>query len=172
MMTQEKIQRAAVFFAKRYWGLDFDMEVYINPRTSRRLGCVKSRKNFNGTYTPIQFELSKKLVQQYDKKGVFDVLKHELCHWALITMNYSGFRDGDHEFESELRRIGASSTRKELNGKKRANAPKETYHVTACSNCGKTINKFKREATARNRGKGYISGCCDAELVYGGTVQE
>lgn len=67
-------------------------------------------------YKPIGIYLNA-IKMSYNEDKMIDVLKHELCHWAC-QQSGKPFKDGSKNFESELLRIGASSTRTDFDSER------------------------------------------------------
>lgn len=97
---------------KRYWGLDLDIPILINPRMHKwSARYMKEYVYSDGKRIGIKgksIELSKFLVDNYSDDGIIDSLKHELCHHACLSQN-KPYKDGSKYFESELKRIDACS---------------------------------------------------------------
>ena len=95
---KELVQRAK-FFAKILWHRNFNLPIKINKRFRVTLGLY---------YYGHSIELSHELLE--DEYLLNDTLLHELCHWYCDT-SFKESKDGSDDFERELRRIGATSTR-------------------------------------------------------------
>jgi SprT-like protein len=158
MLSVNELNELAKRIAKDYWGLDLNVSISYNS-ARRRLGVFKIRSRFDASKNKI--EISNSLESVYGYPKLLSVLKHELCHWALYTLN-KPFRDGDSYFEEELIRIGADSTR--------TIKAKGKFHVIECSKCGKCVGHYIRQSAAidKDRNPDYSSRCCDAALIYAG----
>lgn len=131
--------------------------------------CLPSieRKNFSSKNKLGQFECLTKNVGSdlcifepkiYISSNVLDfgsnffckeVLKHELCHYAMILKKLP-FRDGDPFFESELERVGAFSSKNV-----------KTYFVVTCNECiSRVIFSFPEKSKAKT--------FCKEQCVCGG----
>ena len=111
--TVEYMNRLAQGLYRKYWSLDLDIPVAINPRMRRWSARYNKQYVFddNGNVIGVagkNIELSKFLVENYTDAGVVDSLKHELCHHACLSRN-KPYTDGAKYFESELKRIDACS---------------------------------------------------------------
>jgi predicted SprT family Zn-dependent metalloprotease len=89
---------------------------------------------------------------------------HELCHWANLLL-HKCVDDGSNDFENELKRVGASSSKTYERGGK--------YHVGKCKKCGKTVGEELNYETLKRRlnTNDYYTRCCHSQIVYGGTVE-
>lgn len=143
------------FLTKEY-GLTLQAPLKLNGRLTKSLGRHVGRINtYYGIRTTIAIELSKRLLEHYTEDTVLDVLKHELVHYAMFNLNRE-YRDGYHEFEKELTRLGISRT----NVISRSDS--EPMHHYAC-NCNS-------HQVARKLNKNTIYTCkkCKVDLTYKG----
>ena len=92
-------------FLQKEFNINLKIPIEINGRLSKTLGRYIYRGN-----RPLKIELSKKLLEYYDKDTIIDVLKHELVHYALHKMGVKGFGDGDADFENTLKILDVNRT--------------------------------------------------------------
>ena len=86
---------------------------------------------------------------------MLDVLKHELVHYAMFNLNRE-YRDGDHEFENELKRLGIPRT----NVISRSDS--EPLHHYACDcQTHQVVRKLNKNTT-------YTCKKCKVDLTYKG----
>lgn len=112
--TIEGLEKMCKEIAKKYWELDFNIPVTINRRLNHTYGryLFKYVRDQNGKVikgVPTGIEISGKSFNNFSKFQMLDLLKHEVCHWACHVQG-KPYSDGTRHFESELRRINASST--------------------------------------------------------------
>lgn len=105
---------SAVLIAKEYFNLDFDLTVYWAEaeQYTARGSCVwnvtkQGRKITSKTPSHIQLNKNK----DWTLEQIESTLKHEVCHWACFVRK-KPYKDGSRFFESELLRIGASSSQR------------------------------------------------------------
>lgn len=111
--TVEYLNRLAQELYRKYWGLDLDISVEINPRMRKWSARYNKQYALDASNNVVgiegkNIELSKFLVENYTDAGVVDSLKHELCHHACLSRN-KPYTDDAEYFESELKRIDACS---------------------------------------------------------------
>lgn len=148
---------------KEIWGDTLDIKVVLNGRLTRALGRFLYIDNY-AKRIPLKIEISKRLVNgHYTPETIESVLKHELCHYYLYKKGYAGYKDGNVQFEKEIKRIGSHSTHV-------INCAGE-YHECVCSTCGKKVKNFtsKNKAIKFCESQRYISRCCRSSIVYNGT---
>lgn len=72
----------------------------------------------------VRIVVSTRLINYYDFDEILSIVKHELVHYAMALLG-RGFKDGDHDFESELKRLNLPSTQDiKLRG---------TVHIYSCN---------------------------------------
>ncbi len=92
--TEEIIRQKLDYYPIAIWQEPVDCSVIFNKRLKRTLG----RANILNNIIEMSPNISSELI--FD-----DTLIHELCH-----LRYPCSTDGDEDFESELERIGITST--------------------------------------------------------------
>lgn len=110
-----QMKNAAERFLNEEYQLPLAIPLVINGRTRSTFGQFKLLKK--GTQqVPKELAISEQLLAlaRFDdakqaKQIVMDVLRHELVHYALFTEN-KPYRDGELFFETELARLGISSS--------------------------------------------------------------
>lgn len=162
-MNINKAQQLAKEYAMEYWGMRLNVPVLENNRLTRSLGRMCwQRNNYLNKYTPLKIDLSGRLLRNYSDETIISVIKHELCHWALLVQE-KPFSDGHPVFERELQRVGASSS---FTIQEAGN-----LHTVICKKCKKQAAKNE----SKNRLKKYIlrsytSRCCGSTLEWGPTI--
>ncbi|HLO11565.1 MAG TPA: SprT-like domain-containing protein [Pseudoneobacillus sp.] len=127
-------------FLNTHFGLDLSVPIEFNTRMKRCLGRFLFSKKL-GENVPLKIEMSVDFMQSHPREHIYDVLKHELVHYALCVMKRP-FDDGHPVFEGELRKLGIKSTHSyQVAG---------SVHKYVCERCGKEyerktrLNKFAR----------------------------
>lgn len=116
--TVEGLNELSSLIALKYWGMDLDIPIKINNRLTRTYGryiyrYIRNKKGKVVGYEPDRIEVSGESFNNFTRLSMLDLLKHELCHWACMSMGKSS-SDGTVFFESELRRIGSTSTGQDM----------------------------------------------------------
>lgn len=150
MKTVEELTKFAREFLRKEYNEELPFDVTINGRLKTTLGRYDFYRSMNGKIVPRAVMLSRQLIEYGTTATIESVLKHELIHLAVSRMGLP-FNDGDEEFESELRKHGAHSTREIRLG---------VYISYRCSDCESQCGTFYG---SKNMNK-YISSCCKAEL--------
>lgn len=153
---QELVEEACRFLKENY-ELELEIPIRFNARLKAKLGIFRYTKD-NGKCVPNQIELSINLIKYYPKEVIFDVLRHELVHYALCRLE-KRFHDGDNDFENELRRLGITGT-----------GIYEYYgevHVYECINCKSLIERIRRLPE-----KSYCTCSKGPNLIYKGKQQK
>jgi SprT-like family. len=153
--TELELNKLAKHFAKVCFGLELNIPVELNGRLSICLGYFQYN---NKSKLPIKIVISKEVNEHYKPTSTLDTLLHEITHWACFVRN-KPYSDGDDFFESELKRIGASSTGStSIVGK---------FYRIVCCKCGKLVATPRKEKTAfRYINKNYVSTCCGEKLKF------
>lgn len=102
--TQQAMERECRKFIKEAYGLELDIPVLINNRLSRALGRFIRKGD-----RAYKIEFAGILVNNATDEQIISVLKHECIHFALFKLGRA-FRDGQSDFENELRKHGSDST--------------------------------------------------------------
>jgi predicted SprT family Zn-dependent metalloprotease len=170
--TKREVIKKCKQFAKQYWGLEFNLEIKLDGRLSKKLGKYYYKKDYDFTNDGIEEKIKGNYIKfarflvesgDYYERTVDSVIKHELAHWAFSIMG-KPFDDHHPIFEEELKRIGASSTNT-------VGAAGE-LHLAVCSECDKIIKKQYHKGRLNGLIKEdsrYVSNCCKANIIYGGT---
>ena len=110
-MINFDLQRLASQFAEDFWGMEIRFPVRFMETTGKAYGQYVYRKK-GKTFTPVEIRISNKhgLQEPENRKHLESVLKHELCHW-YCQMTGKSYKDGSKDFEAELLKRGAMSTR-------------------------------------------------------------
>lgn len=162
-MNIYQAEKLAKEYAMEYWGLKLNVPIVENNRLTRSLGrmCWR-RNNLLRKYTPLKIDLAGRLLRNYSDETIISVIKHELCHWALLVLE-KPFSDGHPVFEKELQRIGASSS---FTIQQAGN-----LHTVVCKGCKKeAVKNESRNRLKKYVVKGYTSRCCGERLEWGPTV--
>lgn len=144
--------------------MDFDLPMSINNRYKNKMGCIK--------YKDRKAKVPEKIIlaghifdtKYYDELNVDDTILHELCHWYCSSTGKNS-SDKSRDFEAELKRIGASTSGISFSG--------GLFYVGKCEKCGKKVaekhSKFVLDRILNTND--YITRCCHAYIVDGGTVE-
>lgn len=170
MLEIKDLEVLATKFAREYWGMEYDPDIFpieIDRYMHRPYGvCEYVVDGDRGM--ALKIILSANLLKCFDDEGVIDVLKHELCHWALLEKGSTQFRDGDEEFEKELIRIGSGSGDEEPRGRK---IKEEVYHSLVCKGCDGMIATYLKKQTAMKWLKrDVVTPCCKKFMTYEKTI--
>lgn len=159
-MNLNIITQKAKFYAKELWGLNFDIPIVLNGRYKSVMGSLHYKDGKDKI--PEKIMLAEFLFDgKHNELTIDDTLLHELCHWYCSVTGKES-RDNSRDFETELYRIGASSTGTAYHV--------GTSYIGKCKKCGKEVieknskyilNKYLN--TDR-----YISRCCNAQMVDAG----
>lgn len=144
----------AVLMAKKYWDIEINIPIEINNKLKKTLGRYIYERS-KGLIIPIGIELSGEMIKNAEKEIIVHILKHEVCHYVL-SMKTKKFLDGDEEFESELQRIGAPSSKMI-----------EVQYLTYCSSCKKSF-RSKNDLNSKRLLKDKKTMCCYSNFTYGG----
>ena len=138
------------------WNETINIPIRFSNKMTRTLGELRTTHSFK----PIDLIFSNKIINgDYKIETIEEILKHELCHYYICKIG-GNFHDGSPQFENELKRIGAHSTKTiHLIGE---------IHIGVCSECGKVVvngteRKVKNKCIPR-----YRSSCCKALINYKG----
>lgn len=152
-LTIQRLTEFANNWLQETYGIRLEVPLEIRNSLKRTLGYFQYKKSKR---EPIKIALSAKLFTHYTKEVVYDVLKHELVHYALYMLD-KPHTDGHPYFENELKRLGITPTN--------TYTAKGFYHVYRCSDCGQITSYRVRRIT---RIEDYCSRCCRAEIKYDG----
>jgi len=137
-----------------YWGMNCQIPIEINAKMKKTLGMYIYEEE-KGIVIPRSIHLSKEMIDNAEKTVIEHILKHEICHYILSLKNIP-FMDGQKEFENELKRIGAPSTR----------TITIEYRIL-CECCERTY-RCKNDTQAKKFTKKERTKCCDCRYDYGG----
>lgn len=108
-----KLVKFANEFLEEHFNLELKIPITYNGRLKNALGQFVLSPVIDGKRRPMKIELSKKeAVSAFlmeDFSTIKDVLRHELCHYALFTMNQP-FNDGNKYFEDTLIKTNSPSS--------------------------------------------------------------
>lgn len=134
-------------FLKSTYNLELSIPIRVSGRMTAKLGAFVLRGN-----KPYEIVLSKNLIENYSMDTIVDVLKHECVHYALYSLG-KPFKDGQDEFENELKRLKISSTY--------TYSYKGIIHVYKCSNCNIVFHR-----KIKGYEKRYKCGRCRKKFKY------
>lgn len=140
----------------QYWGVNYKIPIKINNKLKKTLGRYIFERKINGEIKPIKIELSKELINNATEEIILHILKHELCHFVL-SLKTNNFLDGDLEFENELKRIKAPSSRMV-----------KIQYKTFCSNCKKEFKCRNDKEAKRLLEENKKTICCLSNFAYEG----
>lgn len=163
MYSEQDLNIIAKDMAKRFWGKTLNIPIKINKKkTGLAMGTFIFLKY---SKKPVRIDISGRLTQHYSKEMVLDTLMHELTHWHIFTEG-KNFRDGEDDFEKELKKLGAHPTKTT----KRAG---ELYQC-ACSRCHKNVGAQQHSKIIVKKwtkpGSKYTSKCCKASIYIKNTT--
>ena len=148
--TIEELTQLAADFLRKHYDMSLDISIRRNNRLRKCLGVFR----WLSEWEPEVIELSGDLLTYGARDVVIDTLYHELIHYALFTQQRQ-FRDGEEDYESELRKHSVSSTGSCCVG---------LYYEMKCVACGGTWEtRIKRVKTQTRY---YMSRCCKMEIEY------
>lgn len=108
--VHQKLVKFANEFLKEHFNLSLEIPISYNGRLKNTLGQLVISPVTNRA---MKIELSKKeaiaAFLMKDFSTIKDVLRHELCHYALFLMD-KPFQDGDKYFEDTLIKTNAPSS--------------------------------------------------------------
>ena len=111
-ITKDRIKNQLSLFAEDFllenYGIGLNIPIELNGRLITTLGRFIMH-DYGNSKESIRIELSTKMIEHNEMDFVENVLKHELIHYALFETGYS-YRDGDDDFEFELKEHGVYST--------------------------------------------------------------
>lgn len=154
-ITVSEMTEIAKEFLKDTYDMELAIPIEINTRIKKTLGRFR---HYRGTARrSVKIEIGKELILHHPQEVVIDVLKHELVHYALYEQSRA-HRDGDYDFENELKKHGISRTH--------TFKSKGERHSYKCSKCNQTVAITTRRINTNNK----ISGCCRNHIIYIGKV--
>ncbi len=161
-MTVFQIRQRCKQIAEQFWGLNFDIPVEISKRMSSTMGQfthIPSSKTSPSKAVKLTFSYD--LLVNYKEDTIESVIAHEVCHWALFTLNQPN-KDKHPYFESELKRVGGSTTRIIPHA--------GALHKVVCSGCGATmIRGTERQKNSYMKKVNYcVTKCCGVKFQYAG----
>lgn len=152
-----QLQDFARKFLQDNYNLELVVPLRLNGRMKTTCGWFRYKKR---SRVPVVVELNKFFVENNESNVVIDVLKHELIHYALF-MKGIPCRDGDYEFEAELKRLGVVS-QKTINQYTIVSKPKR-LHYYRCQDS--SCNKEYRLNRALKHGGRFHACKCGASLI-------
>lgn len=162
-LTLTQLTLIAGDFLLKEYGLALTIPIQRNNRLKRALGAfVYNKDRDTGECTPLYIELAGDLFVYADESVLIDTLKHECVHYAFFTLGRP-HRDGQPEFESELKRLGIGATNAINVG---------VVYESDCSKCGNKDVDWRKAKYPMHQ---YRSNCCNAPMteqikrIYNGT---
>lgn len=151
MLTLFDLETEAFRFLQENYGMGLTIPIEIDESFSHEEGAYEfTKKEPRGIY------LAGFLLEFGTDEVVYDVLRHELVHYALHRLN-KPFEDGHPVFEAELKRLGIGSTQSSKVGR---------YHIYSCDKCGDEIPYYRK--LKENEMEKAITACCDADFKFTG----
>ena len=142
------------------YNLELDIPIEINNRLTRALGRLRLKQYGLGRLAPHVIELSGRLVKNNTTEDIYKILKHELVHFALFTLN-KPYKDGDIYFENELTKHNLPSNYRD-NLDLNITTPKHHY---SCEDCNMSLTRARRINVSY---KQYVCGVCGGDLIHKG----
>lgn len=149
-MTIEELTEIASDFLRENYGMELGVPILRNNRLRAKMGVFY--ENRDGTSNSI--EIAGYMFKYATREVLLDTLYHECIHYALFDRG-EPYNDGHPHFESELRRLGATSTGTNIVG---------LYYEATCRGCGDATYGRNRRVAEPNRK--FISTCCEAPVDY------
>lgn len=141
-----------------------DIEIYVDSDKKYKRVLSELEVNNNGLVTGIV--LSQYLLEQ-SKEKILERVLHEVIHYAMYKQG-KAYRDGDKDFENELRRFGLGHT--STGGLTEGWADLHTYICAECKNIMfLKENKIPKKQDPAEQG--YLTGCCHAPFIYKGKIR-
>lgn len=157
---EKELETYAHKFLEKNYNVSLTVPIKISGRLTSTGGYFKGR--IEGVVRkPLEIHISERFIAsalhdgQEGLEAILDTLKHELVHYVLFKLDRD-FRDGDHDFESELARlnIGTSgSTSKKLRKSKKINTWYEVKDIYEQKSYNITRNKVTTIKTHKNHAK-------------------
>ncbi|MFW5962048.1 MAG: SprT-like domain-containing protein [bacterium] len=98
IISKKFLKEEAKKCVKRNWGIrDFKVPIVIN----KRLRTTEARY----ITPPKEIQFAQYTIDQYSKKEVVNILKHELCHWFLEEQGITEYHHHGECFKRELKKI-------------------------------------------------------------------
>lgn len=156
-MSLAEIREYTNNFLKEAYGAELNIPIKINGRLTRVLGRFNYSSKDN---KPISIEVSKKYLMNGNIKDIKSTLRHEAIHYYLHGQDRD-FKDGDKDFENELRKHNTHSTGTVTYKRKRLKVTHECEcgnqwirqrsmgERYMCASCETTIKEVKREYVYR-----------------------
>ena len=137
---EHELSKKLTIYANNFLQTNFNIELYAKIYFNNSLKQVKGRTIFESNKEGYnEIELSGELLnlslldpKKYDY--LYDVLNHELVHYALYVLNKK-FSDGEDDFENTLRKLNIGSSGSTKDYKKFGNKVRE-YRTYMHMNCG------------------------------------
>ncbi len=157
-VTKSELLNYANNFLVKNYGMTLDVELIINGRLTKTYGRFKYERNrFSGEEKALSVELNKTFIIHNSKEDVFNVLRHELIHYALFRLGKPN-SDGDLYFENELKKHNTYSQMDVNVMEVKMKSCYKKFYTYECK-CG--VNKTTKNIT---RGS-YSCRACNKNLV-------
>lgn len=95
-------------FLQENYNMSLEIPLTLNSRLKKTCGWFRSNVYRDGRREAKCIEMNKFFVENNEPTVVLDILRHELTHYALFALGKQ-FRDGEADFENELRAKGIVS---------------------------------------------------------------
>lgn len=137
---ENELSKKLTIYANNFLQTNFNIELYAKIYFNNSLKQIKGRTILNPNKEGYnEIELSGELLnlslldpKKYDY--LYDVLNHELIHYALYILN-KHFSDGEDDFENTLHKLNVGSSGSTKNHKNFGNKVRE-YRTYTHMNCG------------------------------------
>jgi len=149
--------------AKTFLWNNYGIELNIPIKRNNRLRTTLGRFVVSNDHQPLRIEISGNTLKYGTRDAIIGVLKHECIHYAFHLQGRPS-NDGHPEFEAELKKHHAPSTKTSKIGK---------HYIFTCNACGrKSETRLRRLKKFPDR---YRTTCCKSRLtiigerIYDGT---
>lgn len=103
-ITMSELENYANEFLNKNYNMSLNVPLVVNGRLKKTYGRFRYTINrVTGATKEVSVELNKTFIIHNSKEAVFNVLRHELIHFALFKLN-KPFDDGQSYFENELKK--------------------------------------------------------------------
>ena len=136
-------------------GDKFDIDVTINSRLRTTLGRVLSTEYTDGTFEPLELQISEKLLLNATDEEIDKVIKHEWVHYYLLKTTAKNHTHDSIEFIELAEEVGGST-----GATTEIESYTQTYkYIVKCPCCGKEYG-YNRKCKIINDIEHYSCSIC------------